>query len=143
MHFHEQTPPEVARLLESLYVSRRRVRLHYGDHVTGRDWLETHDVTGTIGQSCGPQKVPLLIHNARSLGGPALLDHCIVRIRDTKTGKELYRHPSYHTGEVLLRIVPGEYPYEVARDGEPVARFQTEAKALRFLKSLGVQHATA
>ena len=38
-----------------------------------------------IGNSLGPLKVPLLIHNRRSSGGPAILDHCVVKIKRTGT----------------------------------------------------------
>ena len=80
---------------------RLRVRLHYGDTDTGRDWMDRYDVTGRIGRSMGPVKVPLVIANCRSMGGPAILENCIVRIRhaNKKNGGDLYRHPKYHEGE--------------------------------------------
>lgn len=56
------------------------------------DWNEQFDVTGYVGRSTGPIKVPLLIHNRRSLGGPAILDHCIIGVRETgKDGRLLYQ----------------------------------------------------
>lgn len=91
--YDARTIPEVIRILEACRQDRTRIRVHYGDVVTGKDWI---DVTGKVGRSMGPIKVPLLIHNCRSLGGGALLDHCIVRIVTSKGKRELYRHPLYH-----------------------------------------------
>lgn len=102
--FHAETPDKVMRILERLRYAGYRVRLYYGDTETGRDWGETNDVTGTIGRSCGEYQVPLLIQRKDSLGGGAILTHCIVRIEySTKADRErygsLYKHPNYHKSE--------------------------------------------
>jgi hypothetical protein len=94
--FHKETPERVKELLKLLNFSRRRVRIWYGDKETGRAWNEEHHVTGTIGRSSGYSKIPLMIPNRRSLGGPALLDHCIIRIDDINDRRTLYRHPNFH-----------------------------------------------
>ena len=44
-----------------------------GAKVLGRDWLEEYDTCGYIGRSTGSIKVPLLIHDKRSCGGPQLV----------------------------------------------------------------------
>lgn len=91
-HYHAETHVEVVRVLEAVRHSQRRIRLVLGDPKTGKDWNEQFDVTGYIGRSMGPTKVPLLIHNRRSLGGHAILDHCIIGVRETgKYGRVLYR----------------------------------------------------
>lgn len=136
--YHVDTPHEVIRVLESARQSKRRVRLHYGDVATGRDWLDSYYTRGTIGRSTGISKIPLLLLTAKSSGGGAVLDHCIVLIRDVKTGRILYKHPSYHVGNVQLSKVDHEYPYLVSRDGEAIARFAKYEQAVRFLKELGL-----
>lgn len=95
---HSDTPAEVVRVLEEVRRSCARIRVHYGDTTTGRDWMDVYDVTGCVSRSTGPIKVPILLHNRRSLGGTPMLDHCIVRIRyaNRREGGDLYRHPKYH-----------------------------------------------
>jgi hypothetical protein len=104
-HFHEKTAPAVKRVLEKCRINHDIVRLQMGDPETGRVWLEEMDVVGFIGRSSGTQKVPLIIEpllvskelsDVRSAdGGPALLEHHILRIVNVSTGVELYRHPKY------------------------------------------------
>ena len=100
-YFHPETPQEIREILETARRKGTRIRVHYGDTVTGRDWEERYDVAGRVGRSMGPCKVPILLHNRRSMGGGAMLDHCIVRIRfaNAREGGDLYRHPKYHRGE--------------------------------------------
>ena len=117
-----------------------RLRLFYGDPDTGRDWCEEYDVMGTIGRSTGVMKVPLLIHNRRSMGGGAILTANILRIISIKSRRELYRHPKYQMPE--FEIVPETetgliekgYHFIVKRDSDNVARFQNEEKAQNFIK---------
>jgi hypothetical protein len=100
--YHEETPDQVVRLLESALKSFRgtRLRFCFGDTKTGRDWEEKYDVCGYIGRSSGDIKIPLLINQSASTGGGAILDHCIVRIeskgQNDKSYTEVYRHPKYH-----------------------------------------------
>lgn len=129
--YHAKTPAKVAYILERARDEGHRLRLFYGDAETGRDWLEECDTMGTIGRSTGTIKVPLLIRNARSSGGPAILDHCIVKI--TRNHEVLYEHPKYHTGELqVIYFAADAYPWKVARLGNIVAGFTDEGKARRF-----------
>jgi hypothetical protein len=84
--YHDETPDEVVRVLENARANRTRIVLDYGDVKTGESWGEVYDIAGYIGRSTGSIKVPLLIHNARSMGGGAILDHCIISIK-TSAGK--------------------------------------------------------
>lgn len=95
--YDDRTPLRVAQELERLRGTDTRIRVCYGDVETGQDWGETYDTTGRVGRSMGPVKVPLLIHNRRSIGGASILDRCIVRISfaNKRDGGDLYRHPSY------------------------------------------------
>lgn len=143
--FHAETPPEVVQALNTARLARTRLHLYYGDTATGRDWLEEHDVEGTIGNSTGPLRVPLLIPTSRSHGGPALLDHCVVKIEETRSGRVLYRHPNYHTGTFAVReIGPDEtcgpenlralgYTHAVDVDGASHANFRSRKAAERFV----------
>jgi hypothetical protein len=147
VYYHVATPDAVVRALEQARSSRQRVRIYLGDTKTGRDWLEEHDVEGYIGNSTGPLKVPRLIPSRRSLGGPALLDHCIVRVKWT-TGGILYQHPSYHTGTLTIRqIGPNEeihgekllalgYSHAVDVDGRSHANFKSLKAAERYLRRI-------
>jgi len=88
-----------------LYVERKdRVYVYYGDKETGRAWGDI-DV-GYIGRSIGPQQVWLLIHNTRSIGGPAVGDP-VVRVVTTK-GRELYLHPKYDATDVEWNYCRGK-----------------------------------
>lgn len=96
--YHAETPDSLCQLLERLRQSKTRVRFHWGDPKSGKDWGDEFDVAGRIGRSTGRVKIPILVHNKRSLGGTGILDHRIVRIRhaNKKDGGDIYRHPDYH-----------------------------------------------
>lgn len=91
--YHNQTPLEVVEALEQVRENKKRIRVWYGEN--GKSWNEEYNIMGTIGRSTGSIKIPLLIHNQRSLGGNALLDHCIVKIIDTRTKRTLYQHNKF------------------------------------------------
>ncbi len=136
--YHEETPKAVVDWLETARERGDRVRLYYGDPATGKDWLEEHDVRGTIGRSTGQIKIPLVIPTARSTGGPGILDHCVVKLE--VAGREVWRHSSYHLGKIEAK--PSEiesHPYGVFRDGDNVANFRTPAQRDRYLKFIGAK----
>lgn len=150
--YDERTPDAVIRVLENARLNRTRLHISLGETDNdrgqlGRDWLEENDVYGFIGRSTGSIKIPLLVHNRRSRGGPGLLDHCIVRIRlSAGSGRVLYQHPNYHFGtmEIRRKSVPVELPdgrtltIDVLRDNQEQAAFESMAKAVRYIKKLGV-----
>jgi len=148
--YDARTPDEVIAVLEK--ARRERVRLHVSlgyteGPNTGLDWLEEFDSHGYIGRSTGGIKVPLLIATARSTGGGALLDHCVVRIRQSAGGQVLYQHRAYRHG--TLEVRPKDQPVhlpdgrlltvDILRDGEPHAAFASTGQALRWLRKLGVE----
>ena len=142
-----RTPDEVVAILENARKTRTRLHVSLGDSESGRDWIEENMVHGVIGRSTGSIKIPLLIHNRRSLGGPGLLDHCIVRIRESLGGRVLWSHPRYHHGTLEIRqktepvtLRDGRVlTVDVLRDGEVHAAFENVTKARRYINKLGVR----
>ena len=126
LSFDSRTPDRVCEILESYNRTGReqRLRLYYGDTETGRCWMEEHDTIGYIGRSTGSVKIPLLIHNSRSMGGGAILDHCIVKI--TANGHTLYEHPNFNMPEVTVK------ENAVLFDGDIYAICDNERKAERL-----------
>ncbi len=108
MWFHENTPDAVCNILNNHLHTSRRLKIYFGDVETGRDWNEEHDTIGTIGKSGGDVKVPLLIPTSRSTGGGAILDHCIVKIKEVKTGYVLYCADNYIAPKI--QIVKSDLP---------------------------------
>ena len=93
--FDKSTPDQVCRILANYCGDRsQRVRIFLGDTTTGKDWFERYDTIGYIGRSTGTVKIPLMVSTARSLGGGAILDHCIIKITIDK--RTVYQHPNYH-----------------------------------------------
>lgn len=89
--FHPDTPDKLCDVLINLRNNRTRIRLDYGDTVTGRSWQEVYDVAGYIGNSTGPHKILILVNNSRSSGGGAILTHCILSVKlSTKPHTVLY-----------------------------------------------------
>ena len=87
---------KVGYLLQCAYDHKYRVRVWYGDTVTGRAWNDFHDVKGTIGASTGERPVLLLIPKSTSLCGTSLLSLFIVRIDIIKDRRTIYKHENFH-----------------------------------------------
>lgn len=142
-----RTPDEVVAILENARQTRTRLHVSLGDSESGRDWLEENMVHGFIGRSTGSIKIPLLVHNRRSLGGPGLLDHCIVRIRTSSGGRILWQHPGYHHGQIENRrksepvtLADGRVlTVSVFRGDKEQAAFVDMTKARRYIGKLGVR----
>ena len=135
--FSAKTPDRVCQLLNYYRNYGTRIRVFYGDTKTGRDWAEEYDTMGRVGRSTGQYKIPLIINNSRSWGGPGLLDECIVRITVDK--KDVYRHPKYHIRTKITYTAGKTLPYDVwvNNDKVPHASFKTKEKAekwARFIK---------
>ncbi len=150
VYYHATTPIEVVRVLAHARSRRQRIRIHLGvtdpsKQDVGRDWMEENDVEGYIGNSIGPLKVLLLIHNARSNGGGAILDHCIVKITTTGNRRTLYVHSKYSRPEISIRAInPSEtdllangYTHAVCYDDETAANFKSIKAAHRFAEKMG------
>ena len=135
--FNENTPNDVCNILSNAINSRKRLKLYYGDIETGRNWNEEHDIIGYIGRSTGTNKIPLLIHNSRSIGGGAILDNCIIKIVETETGRTLYKANNFQ--KTKFDIVPSdmpEYSNNVLINGNLYSRHKTERAAKLLVKKL-------
>ncbi len=135
--FHIDTPEQVVRILENALHTPQRLKLYLGDSDTGADWGEEHDTTGTIGRSTGNVKIPILLNNTRSIGGGAILDNCIVKIRDMRTKQILYVHPNYRPLHISIEAsdLP-EYSNLLRINGEIYSRHNTLLSAQRLAKKL-------
>ena len=94
--YHDGTPIEVVNVLETARFARNhghgyRLRLHYGED--GKAWGDGEE--GYIARSMGPIMIPLIIYNRRSMGGPAVLDQCIVKIEEARGKRVLWQHPDF------------------------------------------------
>ena len=130
--YHENTPDAVIRVLENAMRTNKRIRIFYGDTETGRDWMEIYDIIGTIGRSCGQNKIPLLIKNIRSYGGGAILTDCIVKITIDK--EVVYKHPKYYLPEMEIKeandtLKAEGYFYSVFADGKNTYNCKTLKQA--------------
>lgn len=127
--------------IERARLNSTRVRIWYGDNVTGASWNEEFDIVGTIGRSTGIHKIPLLINNSRAIGGGALLDSCIVHMIDTKTKQALYSHKLFKMPIAIVQDrsqtdfpynTPKVYTHCVKINGQQHAFFKSESKAKRY-----------
>lgn len=136
--YDARTPDKVCEILAEYQQNRRRIKMYLGDAITGRDWLEGADKIGMIGRSTGTVKIPLFIANSRSHGGPGLLDHCIVKLVDSSTGRVLYQHATYHRPKVEIRegsTIAG-YTHEVYTNGEIYSRHRSQRSAQMLVSKL-------
>ena len=117
--FHKDTPAEICNILSDAIKSRRRLKFYWGDQKTGHGWNEEYDISGRVGRSTGSIKIPLLITTSRSIGGGAIMDDAIVKIKDIESGKVLWQHPQYVQPKV--EIVPSDkegYTHNTMVNGE-------------------------
>ena len=135
--FYEGTKESVINILLDAMKHRDRIRIFFGDAESGADWCETFGTMGTIGLSCGPNKVPLFKHYVRSMGGIC----CIFRneeistdsiVKITRNKKVIYQHPNYNCD---IKI---DGDYIVDNNGKNVSYFwsKDENKRKRFFEFL-------
>lgn len=114
-YYDARTPDAVISVLEMSRKTKTRLRLDYGDTNTGQSWGEQYDILGHIGRSTGSIKIPLLIHNSRSIGGGGILDYCIIKISESKGGRVLYRDENYKPYSPCIdanNILKEQYPIQ-------------------------------
>ena len=97
--YHAKTSMDLINVLERVRANRTRILVIYGDTETGstKGWEPCAANRGRIGRSTG-NHIPLLVKTSRSYGGEALLDDCIVQVRESPGGRILWSHPKYKEG---------------------------------------------
>jgi hypothetical protein len=85
-NYHVDTPDSLINVLDSMRLNHTRIVMEQGDKATRTDWGDSQE--GYIGRSGGKIKIPIVLFSARSIGGPAILEQCIIRVKTTK-GKRL------------------------------------------------------
>lgn len=131
--FDAGTNDTVKAKLTSLHKTRDRVRIVYGDPITGKDWLEEYDVMGRIGRSTGQKPIALLVNNERSMGGGAILTANILKIVLVDNKKVLYQHEKYEEPvfEIGFLSITGQYSVSVG--GKVQANFKTQEAATKYI----------
>jgi len=89
-YYNINTNDRVIEVLERCKANRTRITVDYGDVITKKSWGDVYDITGYIGRSTGSIKIPLLIHNSRSIGGGGILTDCILSIKESKGKRILF-----------------------------------------------------
>lgn len=131
---HPEIDERLKLKLQTLLHSQIRVRIFYGNVDTGEDYNEEWMNFGYIGQSMGTEKIPLLIANTRSIGGPAILTNCIVKITYASGGRVIWEHPKYFCNPHIIQSSPEPgYAEEVIRKNQVVARFSKPGKAAMWV----------
>ena len=136
--YHTGTTKKVIDTLEYCRKNNIRVRLHYGDIETGRDWNEENDVTGYISMSKGYEaRFPILVYNDRAIGGVTILDHCIIKIVASNGKRVLYQSENYQqpTFYILPSDLP-DYSFNVNINGELYSRHKTEKQAKNLVNKM-------
>lgn len=137
--YHADTAPEVVAAIESARVSHCRIRIYLGDTKTGKCWNEENDIFGYVGLSKGDKAYyPLLVHNERSFGGGSLMDHCIIKIKESKGNRVLYQAPNFQQPVITIHAGSNEpgYTHELFIDGFLHARCPSQQYAERLKKKM-------
>jgi len=132
--YNEKTSQKVIDALEHCRKNNIRIKLYYGDIETGMDWHEENGVIGYIRLSRGfDARFPILVYNARSMGGGVIIDHCIIRITTSSGKKELYKAANYQQPivEIVESSQPG-YLYSLNIDGTLYSNHKTLKSAERL-----------
>lgn len=135
--YHAGTNFKVVSALEKAWYKKERIKVYFGDVQTGKSWNEEYGIMGYIGFSTGKIKIPLLVANKNSIGGGALLDHRIIKIRESKGKHVLYQSENFQQSK--FEIVPSdlpEYQFNLNIDGEIYSRHKTERSAKMLLNKL-------
>jgi hypothetical protein len=88
-YYHPSVDPVLIRVLEQARRDRVRLAITFS-------WSEDGPSRGYISRGTGQVKVPLLVHNVRSMGGDCLIAESVLEVResraarDSKVGKLLY-----------------------------------------------------
>ena len=136
LYFDKDTDIEAALVLNSLFKSRKRVKIYYGDKESGRNWNEIFGIFGYVGRTTGTKKAPILVYSKRSYGGGLISTGSILAIRESSiNGSFLYEHSKFVKPSVsILKEDEGEY--NVLIDGKLDCTSGSYKGALNFYRKL-------
>lgn len=108
------------RLFDALLraaVNKTRLRIFYGDSLTGRDWLEEMDIFGEVAVSKGNGQTSVYLKSmvgTRQRRVPLMANN-IVRLVDMDTMEVVYSHRNYHSPAMRIIYNPDrvDLNYEV------------------------------
>jgi len=129
--YHANTHSQVITAIENARKNKVRVKIYLGDTLTGKCWNEEHDIFGYVGLSKGTDAYfPILVNNKRSYGGGTILDHCIVKIKESKGNRVLYQAANFQQPVIEISYDDdSDNPYKVTIDGEVYSYHKTERSA--------------
>lgn len=135
------TPSGVSWALESARITGRRVRVFYGDPVTGEDWSISENVRGIIdiARDDSNRIVPVLRQSRKAKVGEELKTDCIVRVIHLDGAGEVYRHPQYHTPELGVDMDKEAGRFFVTANGQRIGEpdgFETRTEVANRIKFL-------
>ena len=146
--YHLETNYKLVNTLERIRLNRQRVRIYLGDIKTGKCWNEEHCIFGYVGLSKGTKAYyPILVINENSSGGGSLLDHCIIKIKESKGDRVLYQAENFQQPVIEIKPVnlapielgvshSPEYTYSLYIDGELYSNHTTLKQAERLKKKM-------
>lgn len=130
-YFKKETSKEVVQLINQLIESKQRVRLFYGDSVTGRDWCRRYDTIGYIGRTMGEIPRPVLLKEKQCIDGYGIEEQNIVKLTIKK--KNAYCHPGYHIN-LRYKKQEGFYYLFLNDDNKPLFKSESGIEAKREYK---------
>lgn len=136
--YHMETPEKLIAILECIRRRDTRVKINFGDVVTGKSWNEEHDIFGRLGLCRGHKaRFPILLYSRKSVGGGSLMDHCILKITDTTTKRVLYEADNFQESvfEIKESLVEG-YSHSVHVNGEIYSNHKNEQQAKLLITKL-------
>ncbi len=137
-----ETLKVIENVLDILARRKTRIRVFYGDPVTGLDWCEENHTMGYVGRSIGVNYRHLLMPTKTSESGHIIHTEKIVKITAANGGELLYRHKGYHHGVWEIGPIAGTgrlsadgavLTVGVYQDKVHIANFTSEEKAKRFI----------
>lgn len=136
--YHYATDTEVINALEKARKNKTRVRIYLGNTLTGECWNEEHDIFGYIGLSKGSEAYfPILVYNSNSFGSSSLLDHCIIKIKESKGCRVLYQNKNFIQPIVEVRESTTEgYTHSVYINNQIYSNHKTGKQAIALQKRL-------
>lgn len=87
---------KVYSVLVRAYECGERVRLFYGDIITGEDWLEEEFILGWV--MFRNEREPYLFSRQNNSSGARIVLDTLVKITVNK--RVVYEHPTYHTPKI-------------------------------------------